>query len=41
MVRMLLTSSYEKQKHETLVEGQRLRNADIMDNKCSRLRFFS
>ena len=32
-------NNYEKKKHNTFVEGQKLRTAHIMDNKCSRRRF--
>ena len=38
--RKCLKQLREAKKHETIVEGQRLRNADIMESKCSRLRFF-
>ena len=36
---MCLKQLREAKKHETIVEGQRLRKADIMERKCSRLRF--
>ena len=38
--REVLETATRSQKHETTVEGQRLRNADIMERKCSKLRFF-
>ena len=36
----VLETATRSTKHETIEEGQRLRKADIMDSKCSGLRFF-
>ena len=37
--RKVLETATRSKKHETIVEGQSLRKADIMESKCSSLRF--
>ena len=37
--RRVLKTATRSNKDETIVEGQRLRKADIMESKCSRQRF--
>ena len=40
MSQKCLKQRREAKNHETIVEGQKLRKADVMESKCYKLSFF-